>query len=176
MKLNVIDDIIIIKLFDGIYLFAHPKFIDKVKKIKEILKSNNENKNYISNILSFIIKIIKNIVIFHSEKELQEIATKYKEITRSETVEKYEFSNEILTIKLKNRSNEIDKETLKSLYKYFILKEGINLVIISSEIKDNLLSTILTLNAYFNAFKVVGNNFDISTTFINNEIYYTIKH
>jgi len=147
-----------------------------VKRIKEILKSNNENKNYISNILSFIIKIIKNIVIFHSEKELQEIATKYKEITRSETVEKYEFSNEILTIKLKNRSNEIDKETLKSLYKYFILKEGINLVIISSEIKDNLLSTILTLNAYFNAFKVVGNNFDISTTFINNEIYYTIKH
>jgi len=176
MRMDVIDDIIIIKLFDGIYLFAHPKFINKVKRIKEILKSNNENKNYILNVLSFIIKIIKNIVIFRNEKELQEIAGKYKEITKSEIVEKYEFSNEILTIKIKNRSKEIDRETLKLLYKYFILKEGINLVVISSEIKDSLLSAILTLNAYFNAFKVIGNNFDISTTFINDEIYYTIKH
>jgi hypothetical protein len=175
MQINVMDDIINIKLLDGIYLFAHPKFINKAKKIKELLKNEN-NKNYTSNILSFIFKIIKNIVIFRDKKELEEMEKKYREIIRSEIVEKCEFSNEVLTIKLRDNKKEINKEILKLIYKYFILKEGINLVIISSEIKENLLFTILTVNAYFNAFKVIGNNFDISTTFINNEVYYTIKH
>lgn len=172
MKIDSINNFVYFRIYENIYLFFHPRFVNKIEKIKEFIKKS-DNKN-LFNLLSFIIKIIKNIMVIKDKEELEEIIEEYEKIQKLSFIKEITFDYDTLNIKIDGKK-EINNKTLKLLYKYFILKEGLCLVIYESNIKDNILRLITAINIYFNAFKIIKNNFEIITNTVDDKTNYIVR-